>query len=84
LPLAKGQAHVAAFVRAGWTLVRVKGSHHMMEKKGVNATLSIPCTTKDLKRGLLSDQIQAAGLSEEQYLDFFHNRKRKAKMEDDA
>jgi len=74
LPLARCAAHVAAFERADWRCVRIRGSHHILEKDGAAATLSIP-ESGEVKRSVLQKLIKAAGLTEEQYLDLFHGRK---------
>lgn len=43
----------------------------VLEKEGHEATLSIPCGGKKVKRTLLKDQIQLAGMTVDQYLRFF-------------
>lgn len=51
--------------KKGWTLKRVKGSHHIFEKEGVEQILSIPVhKNQDLKLGTLKALMKAAGLSE--------------------
>jgi predicted RNA binding protein YcfA (HicA-like mRNA interferase family) len=60
---------IRALQNAGWTVVRRKGSHAVMEKPGCEATLSIPVHKgKDVKRGTLRDIIKDAGLSVEDFL----------------
>lgn len=44
----------------GWTLIRVNGSHHIIEKNG--QTVSIPIHGKDVKKGLLNDILKKTGL----------------------
>lgn len=68
LPEAKGDRHVKAFQRFGWTHCRSNGSHKILEKKGWDAILSIPCGGKNVKRTLLHTQIKLAGLTIEEYL----------------
>lgn len=46
---------------AGWTLVRVRGSHHVFTKEGVG-TLVIPHPKKDLGVGLVAAIRKQAGL----------------------
>ena len=47
--------------KAGWTLDRVNGSHHMMVKR--NQTLTVPVhANKDLGVGLLNKLLKEAGL----------------------
>lgn len=74
LPVAKGARHVSAFEHAGWTCVRIRGSHHILERDGVDAHLSVPCSRKDLSRKLLSGLIADAGMTEDEYLAHFHRR----------
>jgi predicted RNA binding protein YcfA (HicA-like mRNA interferase family) len=50
--------------RNGWVLLRVKGSHHIYGKKGMNARISIPVHgNKPLKIGLLRHLLKTAGVS---------------------
>lgn len=64
-----GDQVVRAFERAGWHVVRRKGSHVIMEKEGFDATPSIPVQKgKDVKKGTLRDLIRDAGLSVEEFL----------------
>lgn len=68
LPVASGQEAVRAFERAGWRLVRRKGSHMVMVKRGSWASLSVP-DHKELDRGLLRKLIKQAGLTVEEFID---------------
>jgi len=81
LPVARGADHAKAFVRAGWVVAReTAGSHIILEKDGVAATLSIPDHAgKTLSRFLLMRQIRLAGLSQQEYLDHFHGRTKSAR-----
>lgn len=68
------QSHraVKAFERAGWEVDRIKGSHHILTKPGVEPILSVPCHKgKPLKPKLLSKLIKAAGLSVEQFIELY-------------
>ncbi len=80
LPVARGLAHVAAFEHAGWICVRIKGSHHILERSGVDNHLTVPCTRKDLSRKLLDSLIKDAGMDHAAYCDHFY--KRVPKIED--
>jgi len=52
--------------RQGWTLLRVRGSHHVYGKAGVPARLIIPVNgSRSLPRGLLRYLLNQAGLSEQ-------------------
>jgi predicted RNA binding protein YcfA (HicA-like mRNA interferase family) len=44
----------------GWKLIRVNGSHHVVQKGG--KTLSVPIHGKDVKPGLLHKIKKEAGL----------------------
>ena len=50
----------------GWILKRIKGSHHIFEKSGLEVTLSIPIhSNRDLKIGTLKSIMKQANLTEE-------------------
>ena len=52
--------------RRGWTLMRVRGSHHFYGKPDSNVRLSIPIhANASLKIGLLNHLLKSAGLSED-------------------
>ena len=67
LPRISGAGAVVKFQRAGWTVDRQKGSHVMMTKPGVAATLSVP-QHRELDRGLLRALIRGAGLTIEEFI----------------
>ena len=51
--------------RKGWTLMRVRGSHHIYGKEESVVRISVPVHgNKPLKKGLLSHLLKMAGLSE--------------------
>ena len=57
-----------AFERAGFICVRVKSSHHIMKKEGCRNLLSIPVHSgKTVGKGLLKSQIDAAGMTIEEF-----------------
>lgn len=76
LPLAKGAAHVKAFERAGWTCATslAKDKHYVLSKPGHQHKLSIP-KHREVKRALLQAQIRLAGMTDQEYVEYF-NRKR--------
>ena len=48
---------------AGWTLARVNGSHHMMEKSGMPRTVPVPVHgAKDIGADLLADIQRQTGV----------------------
>jgi predicted RNA binding protein YcfA (HicA-like mRNA interferase family) len=62
-----GKALVRAIERRGWTLVRVKGSHHVITKPGHRERMVIPIHgNQPLKIGLLRALMKIADLSDEE------------------
>ena len=60
-----GREFASIVERHGWTLLRVKGSHHIYGKQGSVVRLSIPFHgTKPLKVELLRHLLKMAGLEE--------------------
>jgi len=66
LKLCSGAEAVGKFQRAGWSVVRQKGSHVMLTKLGYQWTLSAPLHS-ELGPGLLRKLIRQAGLSIEEF-----------------
>ena len=63
---------VKAFERAGWTIWGQKGSHVKLTKQGNPNILSIPVHKgKPIKKGLLLDQIKEAGLTPQEFLEYY-------------
>jgi predicted RNA binding protein YcfA (HicA-like mRNA interferase family) len=49
----------------GWSLARIKGSHHIFFKEGVRDRIVVPVHgNKPLKIGLLKSQMKVAGIQE--------------------
>lgn len=74
LPLASGEKHAACFERLGWTRDRKRrgrGSHILLTKPGVRATLSIP-DHKEVKRVIIAKLITLAGITQEKYIQKFN------------
>ena len=68
IPRITGEQAVRAFERAGFSVVRVSGRHHIMKKPGHPNRLSIPVHAgKIIGKGLLRSQISAAGMTVEQF-----------------
>jgi len=60
-----GKAFARIVERHGWTLLRIKGSHHIYGKPGSVVRLSVPIHgNKPLKEGLLRHLAKLAGLAE--------------------
>ena len=62
LPVVSGRQAVKTFQKAGWTLVRWRGSHMILTKESEEAILSIP-DHKELGRGLLRALIRDARMT---------------------
>jgi predicted RNA binding protein YcfA (HicA-like mRNA interferase family) len=61
-----GRAAIAAFRRAGWRVVRRRGSHAILEKAG-KPNLVIPMH-RAVAPFLLLSQVRRAGLTEKEFL----------------
>ena len=61
---------VAAFERAGWRVVRQKGSHIRLERTTVSGTLKVTVPAhKPIKRSTLAKLLKDAEFSLEEFLD---------------
>ncbi|MBI5190327.1 MAG: type II toxin-antitoxin system HicA family toxin [Nitrospirae bacterium] len=67
LPVLSGSEAVRAFERAGWVVVRQRGSHVIMLKSGHIASLSIP-QHKEVAPGTLRTLIRNSGLTVEDFI----------------
>ena len=69
VPRITGEAAVRAFGRAGFTVDRIRGSHHILKREGAKR-LTIPVHKgKTVGIGLLSSQIAAAGLTTDEFIE---------------
>ena len=68
LPVVSGAEAVRRFERVGWSVARRKGSHVMLTRPGVRATLSVP-QHRELDRSLLRALIRAAGVTVDDFVD---------------
>jgi predicted RNA binding protein YcfA (HicA-like mRNA interferase family) len=58
-----GKQVVDKLKAAGWTLSRINGSHHMMEKQGMPRTVPVPMHgSKDIGAGLLAEIQRQTGV----------------------
>jgi len=62
----KGRKAVSAFEKAGFKILRQKGSHCLLYKEG-SPLLVIPIHPGPLKIGLLKKEIKKSGLSVEKF-----------------
>lgn len=61
-----GKELVRLLERAGWTLVRINGSHHILTKAGFRERISVPVHgNRPVKLGLLRSIMKIAGLTED-------------------
>ena len=67
LPVISGRRCVAALSKAGFTLVRQRGSHMLVQRVAPATTLSVP-DHNELDRGTLRAIIRQAGLTVEEFL----------------
>ncbi len=67
LPILKPREVVKAFEKLGWEVVRQRGSHIILIKKGHMATLSVP-NHPEVARGTLRTLIARAGITVEEFL----------------
>lgn len=71
LPALSGRQVIRALERAGFSVVRVKGSHHIMKKEGHPNNISVPVhSNQPLKLGTLRSIIRQAGMTEEEFLSY--------------
>ena len=68
LPQLSGRETVRVFEALGWKIVRQKGSHIIMIKSGLVATLSVP-DHKEVAKGTLRSLIRSAELTVSEFLE---------------
>lgn len=69
LPIISGREAVGAFEQAGWKVSRREGSHIILTKAGMAATLSIP-DHRELRRGTLRSLVRSAGMTIDEFVSF--------------
>lgn len=71
LPTLSGKEVVQILIHLGYTVARVKGSHHVMKKPGAGCTvISVPVHgNRALARGTLRAIVRASGVSLDQFRD---------------
>ncbi len=68
LPVVTGKEAIPAFSKPGFSVARIRGSHHVMKKEGHRYQLSVPVHSgRPLKKGILRSLIQTAGITPEQF-----------------
>lgn len=66
LPILNGRDVVKVFAKAGWQMVRQRGSHMILVKDGHMATLSVP-DHREVAKGTLRSLIRSSGLTIEEF-----------------
>jgi predicted RNA binding protein YcfA (HicA-like mRNA interferase family) len=67
LPIISGKKAVRTFSKFGFSPSRQTASHIIMEKAGLDVTLSVPLHN-ELKRGTLRNLIKDAGITVEEFV----------------
>lgn len=63
-----GKEVVRAFEKAGFVVVRISSSHHVMKRERHPNTVSVPMHAgKTIKKGTLSGLIRLAGLTRQEF-----------------
>lgn len=70
LPRVTGEEVVAALRRAGFVVVRVRGSHHHLRKAGGRGLVTVVHTGEVLKPKLLKSILEQAGITVEEFKSF--------------
>ncbi|MEI8135155.1 MAG: type II toxin-antitoxin system HicA family toxin [bacterium] len=68
VPLLRPTDVIKAFERLGWEVVRQKGSHIILTKRGNISTLSVP-NHPEVARGTLRELIRKSGESLDEFLE---------------
>jgi len=69
LPSVTGTQAIRAFSKAGFSVARIKGSHHIMSKPGHPHVVSVPVHgNAPLKSGTLRSLVRDAGLTVEGFI----------------
>jgi len=67
VPILRPKEVVKTFEKLGWVVVRQRGSHIILTKKGHIATLSVP-NHPEVARGTLRSLMARAGITLEEFL----------------
>lgn len=70
LPVCSGEDAIRVLKKAGWIQDRQRGSHVTLIKEGRAVVLTVPLH-RELGPGLLRSLIRKAGLTVEEFQDFF-------------
>jgi predicted RNA binding protein YcfA (HicA-like mRNA interferase family) len=65
----KPERVIKAFIRAGWEVESYKSTSHVkLSKEGYEKILSIPMHKKDMRIGLIKNEIKKSGMTEDEFL----------------
>jgi predicted RNA binding protein YcfA (HicA-like mRNA interferase family) len=70
LPTLKPKDVLAALKRAGFNVVRIRGSHYQLLDPQTKRRVTVPHHSNDLTKATLSSILNQAGLSTEDFLRF--------------
>jgi predicted RNA binding protein YcfA (HicA-like mRNA interferase family) len=68
LPTLSPRKVIQALERAGFTLHRIKGSHHHLKHPNRPGLVTVPVHAKDIKRPVLASILKQAGLTIEEFI----------------
>ena len=68
LPVLRPQVVIKALERAGYEVVRVRGSHYQLANRSRGRRVTVPHHSRDLTRATMSSILNQAGLSAEEFL----------------
>jgi len=68
LPVLRPRQVLAALEKAGFAVVRVKGSHYQLMSEASGRRVTIPFHSRDLSRATLASIVSQSGLSIEAFL----------------
>jgi predicted RNA binding protein YcfA (HicA-like mRNA interferase family) len=70
LPQVPGRVVITALQRNGFTIDRIKGSHHILRKEGHRITVSVPVHSgRNVNPFTLKNILRQAGLTDQEFLD---------------
>lgn len=69
LPSLRPREVIAALEKAGFTVMRVRGSHYQLRNLASKRRVTVPHHSRDLSRATLASIIDQAGITAEVFLD---------------
>lgn len=67
LPAVKPRDLIRVLERKGWTLDRIRGSHHILVHPEQQRALPVPVHNRELKPGTLLAILRTAGISRDEF-----------------